>query len=93
MFARMASCQSGDDDDVLLVIAMLSLASILAAGPAANDFTAEAIARLELLADRDGEVGESASRLLVQCADREAAQTMELAKAYRARLAAAIEEA
>lgn len=92
MFARMAACQSGDGEDIMTVIAMLSLASTLTPGPAGCDFAAEAIARLESLADHDGEVGEQASRLLVLCAEREPAQTLELAKSYRARMVAATGE-
>lgn len=91
MFARMAASH-GDDEAVMLLITMLSFGATILPEPDARECAAEVVAWLELLADRKGEIGENASRLMVQCAECEPAQTLELAKIYRARMTAATGE-
>lgn len=88
MVARMAAAQ-GDIDDQFLCATMLSMAAILSEGETSTMFAAEALARMELLADEPGDVGEQAARIVTLCAESEAAETLEIAKIFRADLVAA----
>jgi len=90
MIARLAACL-GDDGDAMQLVAMLSLAAVMARDDAALDLAGEAVARLELLADGDGEVSEAAAQLLATGADHEAPEVLERAKFYRTRIIAAQE--
>lgn len=88
MCARMAAAQ-GDPGDQFLCASMLSLAALLCDGESAQQFAAEALARMELLADAEGDIGEQAARIVAMCGDGEAPETLKLAKQYRAELVAA----
>lgn len=85
IFARLAD-RHDDPDDAMRIIIMLALASTISSGPAATDAAAEAIARLEMIADTDADVAEVAADLLANCGRWERRETMKLAKQYRDRL-------
>ena len=86
VLARMAA-SIGNSDDALRVVNMLALYASLSSGEVAHDLAGEAIARLELLADTDGPVGEEAAQVLAAAADHEHPETLKRAQEYRARLA------
>ena len=88
MVARMAAAH-GHVDDQFLCASMLSLAALLSGNESAQMFAAEALARMELLADEPGDIGEQAARIVTMCADGEAPETLELAKRFRDDLVAA----
>jgi len=84
IFARLAD-RHNEIDDAMRVVSMLALASTLE-GPGGREKAAEAIARLELIANGDSRLAEDAAEILANCADDEQAATMQLAQQYRDRL-------
>ena len=82
IFARMAASH-GDGNDHGRAIVILSLASLFCCEEVATDLAAEAIARLEILADSGDE---ASAALLATNADKETAETMRLAKEFRTRI-------
>jgi hypothetical protein len=88
MVARMAAAQ-GDVDDQFLCAAMLSFAAVMSEGDSAVMFAGEAVARMELLADEPGDVGEQAAQIVTMCAEAEAPEVMHFAKVFRDDLVAA----
>lgn len=88
MVARMAAAH-GHVDDQFLCASMLSLAAMLSDGESAQMFAGEALARMELLADADGDIGENAARIVAMCGDAEAPDTLRFAQTFRADLIAA----
>lgn len=87
ILARMAD-RHNDISDAMRVVVMLAMASTLGVGTAARDMAAEAIARLELIADGDSVLAEESADLLASCAEHESSETMEIAQNYRDRLSA-----
>lgn len=87
IFARMAD-RVGEADDAMRVVTMLALLSTLACGQAARDIAAEAIARLEMIANGASDHAEHAATLLASHAQGEQPETMRLAQEYRDRLGA-----
>lgn len=87
IFARMAD-RVGEADDAMRVVTMLALLSTLASGQAARDIAAEAIARLEMIANGASDHAEHAATLLASHAQGEQPETMRLAQEYRDRLGA-----
>jgi len=85
VLARLAECHGGIED-AMRVVTMLALASTLAADQAARDLAAEAIARLEIIADGASCHAECAAQQLASHAQREQPETMRLAQDYRERL-------
>src|SRR5690606_3738358 len=77
IFARMAD-RHDDIEDAMRVVVMLALASTVGVGFAARDMAAEAIARLELIANGDSVLAEDSADLLANCAAQETAETMEI---------------
>jgi hypothetical protein len=78
----MAAAQ-GDVDDQFLCAAMLSFAAVMSEGESAVMFAGEALARMELLADEPGDIGEQAAQIVTMCAEAEAPEVMQFAKVFR----------
>lgn len=90
MFARMAAAVSDDPLDHILVALILAMTANLDPDDV-TAYAAEMIARLELVAEGDSPLSEQMAQLVASKLGRELAETMALAKEYRARLLAAKE--
>lgn len=90
MFARMAAAASDDPGEHILVALILAMTANLDPEDATT-YAAEMVARLELVAEGDSPLGEQMAQLVASNLGREQAETMALAKEYRARILAAKE--